>query len=224
MAIEHANIPESGLHEPKGASTASVDTTYISDGTGSGTWKKVDANALQGTLSNTAPSGRRIVTDGAGGFSADLVPGSAFGTMNLTDNTTAKNVTAAADTTLNTNSDFVEYDVALSFESVQNMTEGANYLEIDQSGLYLIDFWCGVKSSVSTTKFSLKFVRNDTLFVGRGPKLTTSNSGVVANLSANGIHDFNAGDQVKLFIAADKTADITIEDLTFQMVYLGSFA
>lgn len=46
MAIQHASISDPLIHEPKGASTASVGTVYISNGSGSGTWAKVDTNSL----------------------------------------------------------------------------------------------------------------------------------------------------------------------------------
>ena len=36
--IEHKDIPEAGLHEPKGVSTATTGQVYISDGLGSGAW------------------------------------------------------------------------------------------------------------------------------------------------------------------------------------------
>lgn len=36
--VEHVNIPEAGLHEPKGVSTAQTGTVYIADGAGSGSW------------------------------------------------------------------------------------------------------------------------------------------------------------------------------------------
>jgi len=39
MATEHKNIADAERHEPKGASTATLDTMYISDGAASGTWK-----------------------------------------------------------------------------------------------------------------------------------------------------------------------------------------
>lgn len=35
---QHKNITEADLHEPKGVSTASVDTVYVADGAGSGAW------------------------------------------------------------------------------------------------------------------------------------------------------------------------------------------
>tara|TARA_R110000772_G_scaffold129472_2_gene237597 strand:- start:12603 stop:13220 length:618 start_codon:yes stop_codon:yes gene_type:complete len=38
MAIQHADIPNAGIHEPKGASGALVGQVYIADGAGSGVW------------------------------------------------------------------------------------------------------------------------------------------------------------------------------------------
>ena len=221
MAIEHRNIPESGLHEPKGVSTAASKRVYRSDGAGSGAWLQVDSDTLQGTINNSTPAGRRIVADGSGGFDAELTPGHAFGTMNLTDNATVKAVTAATDSTLNTNTDFVEFDIVLSFDNVQNMGTGTNSLQIQESGIYLIDFWCNVSSSVNSTKFSLKFVIDGVTFVPRGPKFTMPTANVIHNMSANGLHSFTSGEEVKLYIAADKTCNIRIEDMTFQMVFLG---
>lgn len=60
--IQHADIPEAQLHEPKGASTATSGQVYTSDGTGSGAWQKPfdqlvvvrDASDLAGTLSSTS--------------------------------------------------------------------------------------------------------------------------------------------------------------------------
>lgn len=39
MAIQHSNITDPKIHEPKGASTALIDTIYVANGSGSGTWK-----------------------------------------------------------------------------------------------------------------------------------------------------------------------------------------
>lgn len=36
--VNHKDLPNSELHEPKGASTASSSTVYVSDGAGSGSW------------------------------------------------------------------------------------------------------------------------------------------------------------------------------------------
>ncbi len=47
MTVQHKDIPNDGLHEPKGASTASIGHSYIADGAGSGAWALPD-----GVLSN----------------------------------------------------------------------------------------------------------------------------------------------------------------------------
>jgi len=60
--IQHKDLPESVLHEPKGASTANAGDVYVSDGAGSGSWATVDAIG-----SGTATAGQLLVADGSGG-------------------------------------------------------------------------------------------------------------------------------------------------------------
>lgn len=59
---EHRDIPDDGLHEPKGVASAAANQTYVSDGSGSGTWK---SPLLQGQASSSANS--IPVSDGLGG-------------------------------------------------------------------------------------------------------------------------------------------------------------
>src|SRR5690554_2871838 len=66
--MEHRNIPDGELHEPKGAATALEGTFYKSDGSGSGSWGKLTDSNVEGMGPNT-PAGRRLTTDGSGGFS-----------------------------------------------------------------------------------------------------------------------------------------------------------
>lgn len=40
MTIQHKDIPDAQLHEPKGVATASTKTVYHADGLGSGSWRK----------------------------------------------------------------------------------------------------------------------------------------------------------------------------------------
>lgn len=39
--VEHVNIDDPNIHEPKGASTATVGQVYVADGAGSGSWEKL---------------------------------------------------------------------------------------------------------------------------------------------------------------------------------------
>lgn len=45
---EHANVDPSNIHEPKGANSASVNTTYISNGAASGSWSLVSPSSITG--------------------------------------------------------------------------------------------------------------------------------------------------------------------------------
>lgn len=65
--IQHKDIPNAQLHEPKGVSAASVDQLYVADGLGSGTWQKLDPTQLAG-VTGFGVSGAIPESDGAGGW------------------------------------------------------------------------------------------------------------------------------------------------------------
>lgn len=48
--IEHKELPDELLHEPKGAMTAAVNTVYVADGEGSGEFKKIPVESLDITV------------------------------------------------------------------------------------------------------------------------------------------------------------------------------
>jgi microcystin-dependent protein len=70
--ISHKNLTGSQLHEPKGASTATLGTTYVSDGAGSGTWQSVGSTTgdLKPTIKTTADTGWVMLDDGTIGDSS----------------------------------------------------------------------------------------------------------------------------------------------------------
>lgn len=220
MAIEHRNLPESGLHEPKGVSGAPSKRVYRSNGTGSGSWAQVDSDTLAGTINNASAEGLGVVTDGAGGLKAQPPAAGSFGSLNLTGNTVVISVPAAVDPTLNTISDYVEITLAFTFAAVQRFNTGSNYLEIIDSGNYLIDFWANVETALQQNTVGFKFEKNGS-FVPRAPKTYMSAAGEVYNISGNGIHDFVTGDRVKLYVASVKATNILITDTTFSMLYMG---
>lgn len=65
--IQHRNIPDSELHEIKGAIGAIAGSVPVSDGTGSTAFQKLGVSSLSGSIP-TAVSGIVISTDGDGGF------------------------------------------------------------------------------------------------------------------------------------------------------------
>lgn len=48
--IEHSELPDNLLHEPKGASTAAAGTVYVADGAGSGSFQKLPTTSLNITI------------------------------------------------------------------------------------------------------------------------------------------------------------------------------
>lgn len=64
MTVEHANIINAELHEPKDVSAATVDKVYVSDGAASGDWEKLKAAAMD---SESEAVGATLHSDGAGG-------------------------------------------------------------------------------------------------------------------------------------------------------------
>jgi len=44
--VAHASLTGAELHEPKGAASASADTVYVANGSGSGAWSKIDSGNI----------------------------------------------------------------------------------------------------------------------------------------------------------------------------------
>ena len=78
--IEHSELPDNLLHEPKGASTAAAGTVYIADGAGSGSFKKLPTTSL-----NISPVSIQDITpstiDSTVGLSGDTLSQAADGTL-----------------------------------------------------------------------------------------------------------------------------------------------
>ena len=67
--IQHRDIPDSGLHEIKGAATALVGSIPVADGVGGTSFQKLGVGSLTGSIPTSIPD-ISIVTDGSGGFKA----------------------------------------------------------------------------------------------------------------------------------------------------------
>lgn len=192
---------------------------YVSDGNDSGEWKQVDADSLKGGLSGSSEAGLRVITDGSGGLTAEEIVQS-FGSLTLSNNATSTAVTAAADATLGNNNDFVEVTLTMAASPLFNMANGSNYLEIVQPGFYKIDVWTSLFCSTPSTTVAAKVVVNDSDYGVRRAKAELPNGSDYANLSGSGIIELEALDQLKLYIAATKTTNVTLEDLNITLTYL----
>lgn len=77
--IEHKELPDNLLHEPKGASTAAAGTVYIADGAGSGSFQKLPTTSLNittPTVTATTHSAVDITVDLDGSTLSQVADGS----------------------------------------------------------------------------------------------------------------------------------------------------
>lgn len=68
--MEHKNIPNDGLHEPKDIVFATAGQVYVADGAGSGNWSQPPIPGVQSAL-----EGQVYVANGAGGGTWAYLPG-----------------------------------------------------------------------------------------------------------------------------------------------------
>ena len=131
--VQHSALTGAEQHEPKGADSASVDTQYISDGAGSGTWKKAEADNV-------------IVADSGGFFTGveveavlqELGPAIAritpkYGDMHLIANSTA--------TTISSSDTYVKIVAGWNSDHVDGITFSTDELTLDSGsdGLFLVE-------------------------------------------------------------------------------------
>lgn len=67
--IQHKNIPDAQLHEPKGVASASANTTYVADGLGSGSWETPKVSGV-----DAASQGAVLRANGDGTASWTFLP------------------------------------------------------------------------------------------------------------------------------------------------------
>jgi len=71
--IQHSAISDAELHQPKGASTAVVNSTIKSDGAGATSWSKISPPNLSGLTTNGSV-GQHIDSNGDGTFTMSYTP------------------------------------------------------------------------------------------------------------------------------------------------------
>jgi hypothetical protein len=126
MAAEHKNITDPNNHEPKGASTAVVDTAYVSDGAGSGTWKTpvFDTSGLTFTTESLLNSESTAATQNPVGLDTPLQI--EFGPD---QNTSEDPVSLTADGTITVN-ETGEYNIKTSLVYGRSAGTGVSILYI----------------------------------------------------------------------------------------------
>lgn len=212
--IQHKNVTDPNIHESKGAATAAIDTVRVSDGAGSGTWKKVDSKGLKNLLGDGGIADKRILTDGTDGFK--LVTDVAVGSMVITANVTGFAITAAADPTLMTTTDYAlltGVGAPWVSDHLHEVTFSVNRLTAPVTGVYKIDLWSNISGyPTNTAKLGVKYRVNGGVFSSRTPMTKSTAAGDTGSLNGFGLLDLNAGDYIQLYVASTATGSIVIDN------------
>lgn len=141
MPVQHRTLPDSELHEPKGAALAPPNTVYVANGSGSGSFQRVPVTGLQG-LNDPNITDRRIVTAGGNGFK--LAPDNVVGQL------------------------YYNYGVARPFGTVSytpgvlsNTTQNGNKIQINYTGTYRVSFAGNLGPDVPETPPATAYLTTD---------------------------------------------------------------
>lgn len=214
MTIEHVAITDPNIHEPKGVAIAGANTVYHADGSGSGTWRKTSSTDLQGVSGDSGVSGKFIVSDGANGFIFRIAE--ATGAMVITNNSTNAALTAVADNTFNTASQFTLMTgtgFPWTSENLSNVTFNTDRLTVTETGVYLLATYLNINSFPSSSaRVAMRFRINGSTFGIRKPTVKSGGAGSELQLIGTELVALNAGDYVQNYIATDATGNILIKD------------
>jgi hypothetical protein len=214
--IQHKDIIDPNVHEPKNISTALINTVYVANGSSSGVWKRPDSTTLKGLTGDAASNNKRILSDGANGFR--FITDASYASMVFSGNTTGFTMATASDPTLNTNSDYVLFTGtgapwSLGTE-VLGITFSTDRLTIGTTGVYKIDLWASITGfPTNTAKVSVKYKINGTTFSTRHPIAKSNSAGDADSLNGFGLLTLNSGDYVQLYLASSAAGSLVISDI-----------
>lgn len=194
---DHRTLLSTDVHEPK----------HISDSTSADAGKVI-------TPTLGGQSELRYLT------AADVGILSVYGEAAVDANTDPFSVPAAVDTTLYTTSDYVQLNsvriplVYLDQSGGVTFNASTNGLVPSVSGVYRVTFWMNVATSIANSKIGVKCKKNG-LWANFTVKHDIKDTGRVQVMMGHILTDLVAGDPVTFWMASDKAASLTIQDLRY---------
>ena len=183
------------------------------------THSELDANFTSESVGETkgtaaASAGQIHITDGAGSAAWEYNLGNCHGDAIISSNTTVTAVTAAADTTLATDSDYVKVTAGWSLAHARNMTLNVDELVVAVAGEYFITFWADVKVPLNNNFVGVKYSINDTIpYSNRKVISQSSTTNDFLNLSASGIvAGLSVNDTLSVYIAGTKSDNLVVQE------------
>ncbi len=157
--------------------------------------------------------------DGAGSGVWKLTQAATHGEMALVTNTQALAVSAATDSSLNTDSDYIKLGLTGAWQAgllANGMVFTGTGLTVPLTGHYQVSFWASMEVSNNNTLVAVKYGVNGLAPFSTRKVLTQSNNANnVLNVAGLGLVALTAGDTIELFIAADDNTNVTARDTGF---------
>lgn len=187
---------------------------YVANGSSSGTWKEIESPQLLGVAGDSSIANRPVVSDGSNGFK--LLSNPVYGNMAITANVTNFAVTAVADTTFNTASQFSVLTGAgagWDGELLSNVTFATDKLTVAVAGTYRIEAYLNIGAYPSSTaKVAMRYKINGTTYSSRKPTIKSSGASAEGQLIGFGIVTLAANAYIQIAVASDTTGNLLIKD------------
>ena len=212
--IDHDLISDPYIHEPKGASTATVNKVYVANGSGSGVWKKIPVQALSNLTSN-GTAGQVVSVDGAGNFQLIGAPHGQVDFYNLSvpyTLTYPSVYTKLAPTTVagGVPSDFTEDTTArLIYTGVDTVPISVTYsVSIDQA-------------SGADRDIIIAIYKNGSIANGRS--MATTSTGKKTSLSGTHVMNMSTNDYIELFVLNNGgSGDVRLYAMQINAIFAGA--
>lgn len=215
--IQHKDIIEANLHEPKGVSIAALGTSYVADGIGSGVWKKTGSANLAGLSGDGGISDKVVMSDGAGGFK--LVSNIAYGEMGITNNTNNFATTASADPTLLTTTGYVLFTgggAPWVTGLVEKTAFSTDKLTVNTTGVYSVNLWFNLSAfPISSSLLGVRFKINGSTWNSRPVILKANSSSDNGFISLTEMVSLTAGDYLQVFVGSSYTGNFLVKNANF---------
>ena len=217
MAIEHKNILEANLHEPKGVSTATSGKSYVTDGAGSGTFKTPIVTE------DTSSENEILVAQAVGDPQWQALPVPTLARIDLI-NSSATVVLVGADVRLSGS----YTDVTDEFTEAINLNgmtfDGTHHIVIPRTGFYRVSVWISLASSSASSPIIAMDLNVNGVAAFPGSAIVTfteKNANITTELVGFGEGSFTAGDVVGLSFAADGNTTLSLYDSVYSIVQIG---
>lgn len=226
MTVQHKNISTENLHEPKYiASSTTGDSGKVvtpnSGGSGTGSLRYLNSeevNYNNGTSGLAATNTKDAIDE------IVAQPNVSIGSKNIDNNSTLISVSAASDSSFHSASDFTEVTGIYNSDKIspQQMTSNNNDLQISISGIYSLTLWANITSTAASTQVGINYGVNGLASTSLPVVDMLVNTGTRYNLSATSLVNLSSNDTVSLFLAADKSADLTLTSASYSLTLVSS--